>query len=141
MNNETKISFEKPPVYDDICKAFGIIPRNVYFTYGDTIYNPDKLDIPLEIIEHEKVHMEQQKHNDKDATLWWGKYLREPEFRLNQEARGYGRQYETICKIIKDRNHRDRYLRQLATSLSGPLYNNIISHIEAMKLIKSFSKI
>lgn len=140
MTNGIKISFEKPPVYDDICKAFNIIPRNVYYTYGDTIYNPDKLDIPPEIIAHEKVHMEQQKYNDKDAALWWGKYLREPEFRLDQEARGYGRQYEVICGIIKDRNKRNKYLFQLAKSLSGPLYNNIISHSEAMKIIKSFSK-
>lgn len=141
MTNEIKISFEKPPVYDDICKTFSIIPRNVYYTYGDTIYNPDKLDIPPEIIAHEEVHMRQQNYNNEDASLWWGKYLREPEFRLNQEARGYGRQYEVICDIIKDRNQRNKYLFQLATSLSGPLYNNIIRHSEAMKLIKSFSKI
>lgn len=139
--NKIKISFEKPPVYDSICRAFNIIPRNVYFTYGDTLYNPDKLNVPPEIIEHEEVHMRQQNYNNEDASLWWGKYLREPEFRLNQEARGYGRQYEVICDIIKDRNQRNKYLFQLATSLSGPLYNNIISHSEAMKLIKSFSKI
>lgn len=135
-----KISYEKPPIWDAICATFKIIPKNVYFTYGDIIYNPDKLEIPIDILEHEKVHMEQQKHNETDAALWWGKYLREPEFRLDQEARGYGRQYEVICGIIKDRNKRNHLLIQLAKSLSGPLYNNIISQSEAMKLIKSFSK-
>src|SRR3989338_9900589 len=140
ITGSIKVSNEKPPIWDDVCGAFGIKPE-AYFTYGDTIYNPSKLPLIADIIEHEKVHMEQQKHNDVDAALWWGRYLREPEFRLDQEARAYGRQYEVICSVVKDRNHRNRYLMALSRSLSGPLYNNSIGQVEAMQLIKSFAKI
>lgn len=140
-DGSVKISFEYPPIYNDICAAFKIQPKNVYFTYGDTIYNPDKLEIPPEIIEHEKVHMDQQNHNDVDAALWWGKYLREPEFRVDQEARAYGRQYEVMCGVMKDRNYRLRFLMQLAMSLSGPLYDFAISSREAMELIKKYANV
>ena len=133
-----EIKEEKPPIWDNVCAAFKIIPHAI-FTYGKTIYNPDKIQIPHDLIEHEKVHMEQQNYNDTDAALWWGRYLREESFRLDQEARAYGRQYAVICQTVKDRNIRSRYLVALAMSLSGPLYNKIIEHSESMKLIKHFS--
>jgi hypothetical protein len=146
-----KVSNEKPPVWDDVCVAFGIKPE-AYFTYGDTIYNPSNLPLLPDIVEHERVHMEQQlafipperriKGNENEgAALWWGKYLRDPAFRVDQESRAYGRQYEVICSVVKDRNQRHRYLMALARSLSGPLYNNSIGQVEAMQLIKSFAKI
>jgi hypothetical protein len=138
---DVKVRYEKPPIWDNVCIAFGIKPVNVYFTYGDTIYNPDKLEIPVEIIEHEKVHMEQQNHNDTDAAIWWGKYLRDPIFRIDQEARAYGQQYKTYCSVVSDKNQRARYLFIIARSLSGPLYQNSISHSEAINLIRKFSGI
>ncbi len=147
VEGDIKIEVARPPVFDDICVAFGINPINVYFTYGDTIYNPDNLPIPIEIIEHEKVHMEQQlafipperriKGNESEgAALWWGKYLRDPEFRIDQEARAYAKQYAVIAEIVKDRNRRFNYLRQLASSLSGPLYKSSIGFLSAISLIK-----
>lgn len=133
------IKYEKPPIWDDLCGAFKIRPKNVFFTYGDTLYNPDNLQVPPDIVAHEELHAEQQKHNDIDAVLWWGKYLRDPEFRLDQEARAYGKQYAKICQFVKDRNQRNGHLMALASSLSGPLYNNLIAHSEAMKLIRDYS--
>lgn len=135
---------EKPPIYDNLCAALKIKPVNVFFTYGNKIYNPDNAEIPPEIIEHEKVHMKQQRAKYKGIQmtpeLWWGKYLRDPEFRLDQEDKGYARQYDAVCSIQKDRNRRARYLWGLAMSLSGPLYGDIITHSEAMKKIKKLSK-
>lgn len=147
-----KVLMQKPPIWDDVCIAFGI-KAEAWFTYGDTIYCVDVPFPPAEIIEHEHVHMEQQlafvpdecrtiENIKEGAALWWGKYLRDPEFRLDQEARAYAKQYAFICnKIIKDRNRRSKFLIQLARSLSGPLYNKIIGQIEAMKLIKKYSNI
>ncbi len=146
-----KVKIAKPPIWDDVCGAFQIEPV-AYFTYGDTIYNPNNLPLLPEIVEHERVHMEQQlafipperriKGNENEgAALWWGKYLREPAFRVDQEARAYGRQYEVICNATRDRNVRFKYLYALAGSLSGPLYNHSVDRVEATRLIKSFAKI
>jgi len=156
MIDGVKISYEKPPIWDAVCVTFKINPR-CYFTYGDTLYNPSKLPIPPEIIAHEKVHIEQQKATilikhravgmstekpniiEMNPALWWGKFLREPEFRIDQEAKAYGRQYEYICSVIKDDKTRTKYLEQLAESLSGPLYNSCVSKKEAVILIQKYS--
>lgn len=134
-----KVKNEEPPIYKSVCKAFGKKDIHAFFTYGDTMYNPSELEVPSDVLVHEAVHMEQQKHSEEEAELWWGKYLRDPQFRLDQEARAYGKQFKALCGVRKDRNHQARLLIILARSLSGPLYNNIVSHSEAMKLIKQHS--
>jgi hypothetical protein len=136
-----KMSYDKPPVWDSVCLAFKINPTSAIFTYGDTIYNPNKLNLTADLVEHERMHMAQQEHSDEGAALWWGKYLRDADFRIDQEARAYGRQYDVICKVITDRNQRNRVLMDLARILSGPLYNKVVNVNTAMTLIKSFSKL
>lgn len=131
-----KIVNEKPPIWVNVCAAFNINPVRVLFTYGDTIYNPDGVDIPDHIIVHEEVHEKQQAKEGMTPELWWGKFLRDTEFRLDQESEAYGVQYAFFCKHRKDRNERNRFLRGLAGSLSGPLYGNSIGLIEAMQLIR-----
>lgn len=130
-----QISTERPPIWDAVCAAFNIEPLNACFSYGATLYNPNKLELPEHIIEHEKLHMEQQGHDEGKAALWWGRYLREPNFRVDQEARAYGRQYAFICSYVGDRNARARVLGQLAKSLSGPLYDNAVSYLDAKRMI------
>ena len=133
-----KIVNEKPPIYDAVCATFGIKPVNVFFTYGDTIYNPDGIDIPEDVIVHEKHHMKQQT-TDTTPELWWGKYLRDEHFRIEQEAKCYGKQYAFVCKTMPDRNERSRFLHKLATSLSGPLYGYSVASMEACLIIKQHS--
>ena len=146
-----KVKMDKPPIWNEVCVAFGIKPE-AYFTYGDTIYC---VDVPFpqpDIIEHEKVHMEQQLafipperrikgNEDEGAALWWGKYLREPAFRVDQEAKAYGKQYAFICETVKDRNKRAWFLAQFAKSLSGPMYHNAVTGVKASKLIKQYSHV
>ena len=139
MIDGCKISYEFPPIYNNIVRAFRVNPK-CYFTYGDTLYNPHKLPIPPEIIEHEKIHMRQQSYNDKDAALWWGRYLREPEFRIDQEAKAYGRQYKVFCELVKDGNKRNRLLVELSQILAGPLYGLVIMPAQACKLITKYSQ-
>ena len=131
-----RIVNEKPPVWDAVCAAFHINPKGVLFTYGDAIYNPDGVQIPDHIIEHEQVHEKQQKRDGMTPELWWGKFLRDKDFRLDQESEAYAVQYAFICKHLKDRNQRHKFLFNIALSLSGPLYDKCIGHMEAMALIK-----
>jgi hypothetical protein len=134
------IKNEKPPIWDNACAAFKINPANTLFTFGDTIYNPGGIDpIPAHLLVHEEVHAEQQGHNDEGAALWWGKFLRDHSFRLEQEARAYGAQYTFLCKTVKDRNQRYKILWDLAGILSGPLYANCSSRQGAVKLIQGFA--
>ena len=131
-----KVLKERPPIWDSVCAAFNIFPKNVLFTYGDTIYNPDDVSIPDHVMVHEQVHEKQQQKDDMTPELWWGKFLRDEAFRLDQESEAYGVQYKYICKHVKDRNQQHRYLMDLARILSGPLYGSAISHMDAMQLIK-----
>lgn len=133
----TNIIIAKPPIFDSLVATFGVIPKTAVFTYGDKIYNPENLFIREDVIEHEKVHMKQQGDN---PDLWWGRFLREPAFRIDQEARAYGRQYQFICKQHKDRNEQTRFLFFLANILSGPLYGRAVGHAEARTLILKYSK-
>jgi len=138
MQKEIIIKAEKPPIWDAVRNAFQINPKNVVFTYGNIIYNPDDVELPDHLIEHEKIHMIQQEQNGTNPALWWGKYLREPAFRVDQEAQAYAIQYLFICQIQKDRNRRARIMFDLAHFLSGPLYNHAINFDEAIKLIKKY---
>lgn len=134
-----KISITKPPIYDSACAAFKIKPVNVLFTFGDTLYNPDNVPLSEHLMVHEEVHEKQQTEDGMTPELWWGKFLRDPAFRLDQEARAYGAQYAFICKTVKDRNQRYKILWDLAGILSGPLYANCTSRQGAVKLIQGFA--
>lgn len=131
-----KIINERPPIWDAVCATFNIQPKNVLFTYGDIIYNPDAVEIPDHIIVHEEVHEVQQTTNGMTPALWWGKFLRDVEFRIDQESEAYAKQYAFFCKHKKDRNERSKFLMALAGMLSGPLYGQSIGRVEAMQLIK-----
>jgi len=150
MTDNVKISTTKPPCYDSVVLAFGIRPQ-AYFTYGDTIHC---VDVPLpatDIIEHEREHMKQQlamlgpdaeptpENYIKGAELWWGKYLRDEAFRVDQEAQAYGRQLRWIAKGTKNRQVRFGALQAFSRTLSGPLYNHVTGFMAAMQLIRQHS--
>lgn len=139
ISERPKILNEKPPVFEAVCAAFDIYPINAVFTYGDTIYNPGGIPLSDDLVEHEKVHIKQQSGTTDGAALWWGKYLRNPEFRIEQEARAYGRQYAFICESCKDKNLRNRILLGLSLTLSGKLYDKGVSYLEARGKIKKYS--
>jgi hypothetical protein len=134
---EIKVSYEFPPIIDTLRMAFEISPK-CYFTYGQVLHNPFRLPLPDDIIAHEMLHMEQQ---NSIPQLWWGKYLRDKEFRADQEARAYGRQYTVFCSKNKDRNARNIMLMSLARTLSGPLYAHCVGYEWAYNNIKKFSGI
>lgn len=127
------VSTDFPPNHKQLIDKFGDIPCNVVFTYGNTIYNPGKGNIDKFLYYHEKVHFYQQGENPEE---WWGRYLIDPQFRLNQELEAYRAQYKYYCEEVKDRNWRVKYLYGLAKNLCGSSYGNIITHSEAMRAIK-----
>lgn len=53
------------------------------FTYGNTIYNPAGGKLPLELLAHELIHVEQQE--GVNPEVWWAMYLSDPAFRLGVE--------------------------------------------------------
>lgn len=130
-----KLKFDKPPIWDNACALFEININTVLFTYGDTIYIPGGRMPTEDLIEHERTHMKQQNYNDKDAALWWGKYLRDPQFRMEQEVEAYAQQYKHLCKGIKGREQRFRVRRTLGQQLSSPLYKCPCDLMTAMTLI------
>ena len=136
IEGDIKVVNDKPPIYDDVCGAFSI-RASAYFTYGDTIYTVNVPYPPPDIIVHERVHMEQQK--EMTPELWWGKFLRDPEFRIDQEARAYGEQYKLLYESTTNRDLRVRHLWAMANVLSGPMYNKATTHENAMKLIKKYA--
>ncbi len=133
-----KISTELPPIWQSLIDN-GMNPSEhiTVVTYGDTIYNPGQIRIPPHLEKHEETHSKQQ---GKNPDAWWSRYIADPYFRIDQEAEAYARQYDFICKGAKDRNYRTRLMPELARTLSGPLYGNIIDTNAAVKLIKDKSK-
>lgn len=139
--DNVEIVIDTPPIYETLCAWLGARPKGVVFTYADKIYNPEGFDIPGEIIEHEVIHMHQQNFSEDEAALWWGKWLRDDDFRIDQEAGAYARQYNVVCRYRKDKNYQSRYLLNLAHTLSGPLYGRSITTPDAIKLLKEYAHV
>lgn len=136
MFGQTKVKIiphQFPPNIDKITEAFGIVNPLAVFTYGDTIYNPGGGIIDSYLETHELIHQRQQ---TGDPEGWWEAYLADPEFRLDQELEAYGAQYRHYCYNKKDLGKQQEFLIRIANDLSGPMYGNLITFDEAIKLIK-----
>lgn len=128
-----KVKKEYPPNIETIRKFFNP-PKGTYFTFGDTLYNPDNSPIDKPLEEHEKMHMKQQKEYGKEK--WWARYCVDAAFRLSQELPCYQVQYREGKKLIKDKNQLMRWKVMLAKSLSSELYGNIITFQQAVNAIE-----
>ena len=134
-----KIEPSMPPghLWDEIIAA-GMHPKKetAIITYGDTIYVPSGASLPDHLVEHEGTHSEQQ---GSQPDEWWGRYLTDPYFRVDQEAEAYANQFSYFCARMKDRNIRAKFLYILAGHLSGKLYGEVIDRMAATKMIKERS--
>lgn len=131
-----KVSNELPPNYEAIVKTFPVVKKRqgVVFTYGDTIYAPTSGGtIPKDLMVHESYHSEIQ--NKTSPALWWERYLKDPEFRAEQELGAYQRQYKSARKRYSKASLRG-LLERIAGDLSSGIYGNIYTLDEAKKLIK-----
>jgi len=119
-----------PPNYNKIVKHFKP-PPNAGFTYGEIIYCPgvkeEKIDD--DFLVHEGVHRKQQGDNPE---AWWDKYFIDPKFRLEQEIEAYRTQF----KFYSNKNKSWLpFLKRIASDFSSPMYGNIISLQDAVKVI------
>jgi len=123
-----------PPNYDQICEAIDGVKGNegIVFTYGDTVYSPSGIALAEHVRRHEAVHVEQQTKMGKDE--WWAEYLKNPQFRLEQELEAYKVQYRWIQRT---RNYKyiSETLDGIAADLAGPMYGNILDFDTAKKAI------
>ena len=126
-----KFSTDKPAIFDRLHEAYGVEwGGTLVVAYGDTIYHSKPLD--PSVIVHESVHLSRQ----ESPVQWWESYIRNKDFRFKEELLAYHAQYDFLKDTIKDRNELARHLWRLATDLSGAMYGNIVSHKDAMRLIK-----
>ena len=126
----------KPPPYLFLWRLFFPncnFEKNV-FVWGKDIYTKYKLDQPLFV--HEYTHCEQQQLSKWYGIIWLIRYIKSPKFRLSQELEAYQNQYKYYCFRDKDKNYRAKFLNKLASDLSSPLYNNLISFSQALEAIK-----
>lgn len=129
-----KVAKEFPPNYDRICEVIPAVKdiRGIVFTYGDTIYNPDDMPVEDHLDVHESVHQAQQAKMGIEE--WWEEYLKNPQFRLEQELEAYRAQYQFTRKVYGLAPAGD-LLKQVADDLSGTMYGNIMRRKDARKAI------
>jgi hypothetical protein len=136
-----KVINEKPPIWADIKKAFDFDERTTIFTYKDAIWNPAGFHVTDDLQVHETVHQFQQAAMKKwyanGSILWWNRYLRDKEFRLEQELQAYRAQYQFVRTRVKNREELVRHLSNMAYALSSPMYGNVIGYAEAIKSIRN----
>lgn len=128
----TKIINDYPPNYAELRKHFDVDGREIYYTYGDTIYNPRGRKIDDDFILHEEIHMKQQAAVGGPEE-WWRRFIEDPMFRIEQEAEAYGKQVRYTRRhnaknALKD--HAD-----FAHSLAGPIYGSALTESEAYQAI------
>lgn len=121
-----------PPNIDEVKKEFPITGREI-FAYGDTIYNPCGEKLPIWLVEHEECHQAQQAGDPED---WWKTYLRDRDFRFNQELEAHRVEFACFCRNRKDRNEQSKYLFYIARRLSSKMYGKLVSQREAISLIR-----
>ncbi len=133
IDPKVKVSTEKPPNWDTLEKTFGVVWGHTAVAYGDTLHISSE---PSEdLLQHEMVHLVQQKFSRTEAKKWWDKYIKDAKFRMSQEIPAYQRQYGTLKLLIADRNQLALHRARLARDLSGPMYGSVMRFSDALKLI------
>lgn len=128
-----------PPNIKSIRAVLPVSERNI-FAYGDVIYNPGGGELPAWLVAHEKVHFAQQRklnrwYRRNGAEVWWRRFLRDTQFRLEQEVEAHRVEYEQFKQHYADRNIRSQQLNEMAKRLAGPMYGSLLSLKHAKALI------
>lgn len=115
------------PLLDRYSKVFAIT-KDTIFAYDGDIYTNNEL--PNHLLIHENVHLRQQA--EIGVNKWVDLFLTNVNFRIHQEVEAYLAQLASV----KDRNDRHRLRIICARNLSSDLYGNIMSHSDAMRMLK-----
>lgn len=127
-----RVIVAKPPVYEACAHAFGadvIVGKPILWSWGDVIYNPTDVDIPPELFAHEAVHGARQ---IADVRAWWAQYLKDPQFRYEEEAIAHSAEWRDYVRRRPGRNNA-RMLDAIAERLASPLYGRMVG-IEAARM-------
>ncbi len=123
----------KNPWFFFILKWFfpALNSETAIITFGDTIYS--KHNFPDDVRIHEEEHIKQQKGSKLFAVYFTIRFILSPVFRLKMELEAYRVQYKYAWSkgLITY-----QILTESAKLLSGPLYGNLLTYDEAIKLIK-----
>lgn len=145
-----RIVHMQPPIYDELLKAFPAIRGyKPFFAWGDTIYNPHRVVIPPELIEHERVHGVRQlgtalagtPRGEDAIRSWWHRYMTDARFRLMEELLAHAAEYRAVIGGPNcNRKARRGALKAIAQRLASPLYGSLISVSDAMIAIDTPEK-
>lgn len=116
--------------------------KNTIYCWGDIIYNPSGEEIPEDVLFHESVHSAQQ---GKDIAVWWARYVRDKDFRQEQEVQAFGAQYEFVKRKVKKLNIQGKHiiLKECMDELANNLKDNYklnLSFGEAESKIRNTAK-
>ena len=135
LNSDIKIKEEYPPNID-LIREYLEPPKGSIFAYDEIIYNPDKIQVYEDVIEHEKVHFKQQARFTS-PDYWYIKYLIDKDFRKEQEIEAYSAQYQFLKKIIRNKELKQA-LQEMANALSND-YKLDILYFEAESRIRKYN--
>lgn len=131
-----KIKHHKPLIYPIVKFFFPAAHWDiVIITWGDTAYCKTELNASL--VEHERVHTEQQSRNKLIGLWWWVRYIYSPAFRLSQEIPAHIAEYRTAIRGVSSQR-RAYFLDFISERLSGPLYGNVMTRDAAKRLLLGY---
>ena len=130
-----RVEYSRPPMFEVIDAKFHIANKPVLFAWGDTIYNPMKVDIPAHLMAHEVCHgMSQLKQGTVEE--WWQHYIDNAAFRLAEEILAHKVEYRTLFQLSVNRHERRTALKITAQRLASPLYGKLISTKRAERVVQ-----
>lgn len=133
-----KILETPPPNFAEIKQYFDVDKYKPVFCYGDTIFNPYKTQIPIDIQIHEEVHSKQQSEYS-NPSFWWQCYLLDKDFRAKMETEAYAVQWQWVKDNLPAKASKEA-LNEFAENLSSPLYDLDITTSQAETLIRHYGK-
>lgn len=136
MTNITVLN-ARPPNFDEIKKFFPLDNfKGAIFAYAPNIYNPSGVELPKELIEHERVHIQRQNEHEGGAKGWWDDYLNDEQFRFNEELLAHRAEYQTFLMLKQPaRELRRKALKMISKRLASALYGKMCSQARAAELI------
>jgi len=130
-----RIVEEHPPNWAAICSTLPAVigRRGLLFAWGDTLFNPDGVDVPPRLIAHEETHATQQ---GSHVVEWWAIYLASPWFRMGQEVLAHHVEWVTGSEG-QSRQARRALLKEIATRLRNPIYGVKLDRHLAVAAVRS----
>ena len=128
------IVFDYPPLFDEIDARFHIGIKGVIFAWGALIYNPQRIDVPPQLIAHESVHGARQ---GRDIEGWWHRYIDDPVFRLTEEIPAHRAEYRILLGMASNRQQRRAAAKVVAKRMASPLYGHLVTRARALHILKA----